>query len=63
MNDWLWVESCCLRLADRAAVFGAAQAIHSANGQWLTCCVPFNRQNSIPDFQPNLPDAPFWANV
>jgi hypothetical protein len=62
-NDRLWVEICRFRLADRAAVFGTAQAIHSANGQWLTCCVPLNCQNPIQALQPSLPEAPFWANV
>ncbi len=63
LNDWVWVGSCRFRLADWAAVACTAQPIHSANGQWLTYCVPFNRQNSIPAFQPNLPEAPSWANV
>jgi hypothetical protein len=62
-NDLFWVESCRFRLADRAAVVCPVQAFHSASGESLTCCVPFNRQNSIPAFQPNLPEAPFWANV
>jgi hypothetical protein len=62
-NDRVWVESCRFRLADRAAVVCPVQASHSASGESLTCFVPFNRQNSIPAFQPNLPEAPFWANV
>jgi hypothetical protein len=40
-----------------------AQAFHSANGQWLTYCVPLNRQNPIQILKPSLPEAPFWANV
>jgi hypothetical protein len=63
MNDRLWVESCRFRLAEWAAVPGTAQSIHSANGQWLTYCVPLNRQNPIQILKPNLPEAPFWANV
>lgn len=51
VNDRNWVDSCRFRLADRAAVPRTAQAIHSANGQWLTYCVPLNRQNPIQIFK------------
>jgi hypothetical protein len=42
VNDCIWVESCRFRRTDRAAMFRTAQAIHSANGQWLTFCVPLS---------------------
>ena len=63
MNDQLWVGSYRFRLADRAAVPRTAQAIHSADGQWLTHFVQLNRQNPIKALQPSLPEAPFWASV
>jgi len=63
VNGRVWVGSCRFRLADRAAVFSAAQAIPSANSQWLTFCVPLNRQNPIQALQPSLPEAPFWTSV
>ncbi len=63
LNDRVWVENCRFRLADRANVLRIAQAVHSAGGQWLTYCVPLNRQNPIQVLQPSQPEAPFWANV